>query len=132
MPNSRRFPTIPFLLHRFFDYCSIFRVVAAGLSADVHGTGPDGQIPHRIGRPLPLVAQRQEELPQRHLPQLAPRFQRRSNDVRHRHRKLHLVIPAAGRWHCTLFCLYSAVRALFGIWKNNVILYELYYNTNSL
>lgn len=58
-----------------------------GLSADVHGTGPDRKVPHRAGCPVPLVAQRQEELPQRNLPQLAARFQRRSNDVRHCHCK---------------------------------------------
>ena len=65
------------------------------MPAHVHGPGLDRTVPHREGRAVPLAAQRQEELPQRHLPQLAPRVQRRPNDVRHRHGASALIFPTS-------------------------------------
>ena len=53
-----------------------------GVTPDVHRPGLSRAVPHRLHGPVPLVGLRQEELPRRHLSQLASRLQRRADDVR--------------------------------------------------
>lgn len=60
-------------------------LLLTGLPADVPRSGSHRTVPHRVRRPLSLAVERQKELPQRHVSQLAARVQRGANDVCHRY-----------------------------------------------
>lgn len=56
---------------------------AQGMPPHVPRPGPGGALPHRLRDAVPVAAEREEELSQRDLSQLATRVQRGADDVLH-------------------------------------------------
>ena len=81
-----------------------------GMSENVPRPGPDWQVPHRVRGAVSLAAQCQEELPQRHLPQLATRIQCGADDVCHYHGELW---PCSAALKYGLVLLYDLVVFIF-------------------